>query len=62
MQRLDGEYVILVADGVEGQHSANKDVAQASSPRSAAPSLDLISLKETSWVWAVLSMCIYAIL
>ena len=59
LQRLDGEYVILVADEVKGELIGDKDVTQASAPTSAASSADVTSFKETSWVWTLLVLCIY---
>jgi hypothetical protein len=59
LQRLDGEYVILVADEVKGKLSADKDVTQAPPPKSAASSPDVTSFKGASWAWALLSLCIY---
>jgi hypothetical protein len=59
LQRLDGEYVILVADEVKRKLSADKDVTQAIPFKSAASSSHVTSSKEASWAWALLSLCIY---
>jgi hypothetical protein len=59
LQRLDGEYVILVADEVKGKLSADNDVTQALPLKSAASTPHVTSLKEASWAWALLSLCIY---
>jgi hypothetical protein len=59
LQRLDGEYVILVADEVKGKLSAVKDVTQALPLKSAASSPHVTSFKEASCAWALLSLCIY---
>lgn len=62
LQRLDGEYVILVADEVKGKVNENKDVTQAPSANSAASSADVTSCKEIRWALALLILCVYTTL
>lgn len=60
MQQLDGEYVILLADEVRGEPSADKDVARMPFSSSAAPSFYVALIKNNSWFWALMGVLVYA--